>query len=658
MNWLARYTQRTFLLVLLNSILLWGAYTAYTHFSHAKQFAILEQQHHQSLVTLQAQQLDMYINGLQKMLLSLSNSTMIDVASQAFNVGIEHYLDERPEFLEHQAKTVSNYLQQQNLKSTDRARLALMYDFILQNPHPTKNTLNETPYNSSYSRVHLLYHPKFKEIAERFQFSDILLMDAASKNIIYTVNKDAMFAMNLNELGESQFALRKIIEKALQLPQGHSEIQADTSTPAQLMMASPVFHNGNMASILIFTLAMPAEFSNTFQFSAVSAQSAFMINKSDKPLYVLPINQPIESNSATVKASLAEYIISALLILFVFGINALLLIRWLKNNLHSKTNTLLTSADILADDGPEFIARSQLKSTFDSWQNNKQAIQEKSNQVADSLSEFDKPLQQFKKTDAGIQDLQNKINLQTKKINLPIYDKTNDNKRVNDPAETHEHGNQTAVSSDLDFEHYSEQILTKNQQQVDDLKQVLGNASEQIQHLEGDTQEIAGQLEVIQSIAEQTNLLALNAAIEAARAGEQGRGFAVVADEVRNLATRTHTSTQEIKLIIEKLRKDAIASVNAMTQASDMTKMNEALSADLQALMQQYQQNKQPSSLNTGQDNQRSVITQQHELIEKLTNLVDLRADQNRVIEQVIKEHQHIKQQSDALKHALQNLFN
>jgi methyl-accepting chemotaxis protein len=104
------------------------------------------------------------------------------------------------------------------------------------------------------------------------------------------------------------------------------------------------------------------------------------------------------------------------------------------------------------------------------------------------------------------------------------------------------------------------------------LNNVTSSSANDVSELSTQVEGIYGILQTIQGIAEQTNLLALNAAIEAARAGEQGRGFAVVADEVRNLAGKTQQSTEEIQHMIEGLKKSADRSMSAMTQSSTATK--------------------------------------------------------------------------------------
>lgn len=136
--------------------------------------------------------------------------------------------------------------------------------------------------------------------------------------------------------------------------------------------------------------------------------------------------------------------------------------------------------------------------------------------------------------------------------------------RAADEATNASNEGQSVVNSTV----RSIQSLAKN---VDDSAQV-------IRKLENDSNQVGVVLDVIKGIAEQTNLLALNAAIEAARAGEQGRGFAVVADEVRTLASKTQKSTEEIQTTIEQLQNAARSAVQVMSSGTEQAEssVNEA----------------------------------------------------------------------------------
>ena len=114
-------------------------------------------------------------------------------------------------------------------------------------------------------------------------------------------------------------------------------------------------------------------------------------------------------------------------------------------------------------------------------------------------------------------------------------------------------------------------VVTDMVQMIGDLRDEISRAAGVINQVQSSSNEISTVLNVINEIAEQTNLLALNAAIEAARAGEAGRGFAVVADEVRSLASRTSSSTDEIRNMIKQLQNNSRMAVEAMEMGQQQT---------------------------------------------------------------------------------------
>jgi len=155
---------------------------------------------------------------------------------------------------------------------------------------------------------------------------------------------------------------------------------------------------------------------------------------------------------------------------------------------------------------------------------------------------------------------------------------------------------------------------------INSLAGEIDQASSVIKQLETDVEGIGAILDVIRSVSEQTNLLALNAAIEAARAGEHGRGFAVVADEVRTLASRTQASTNEIQTMIEKLQTGAEKAVVAMDSSHKMAGKSVQLASEsggaLEAIIQSVNViNDMNSQISTATDQQSSVAEEVNQSI-------------------------------------------
>ncbi|BFT61904.1 methyl-accepting chemotaxis protein [Pseudomonas moorei] len=143
---------------------------------------------------------------------------------------------------------------------------------------------------------------------------------------------------------------------------------------------------------------------------------------------------------------------------------------------------------------------------------------------------------------------------------------------VHDVARNAEEAAQAAQTADGKVES-GQQVVRQSMSRIEQLADSATSASSSIESLSAEIQNIGTVLGVIKSVAEQTNLLALNAAIEAARAGEQGRGFAVVADEVRALAKRTQQSTEEIERLVSALRTAAQTSVQQIQSSGELVKL-------------------------------------------------------------------------------------
>ena len=247
------------------------------------------------------------------------------------------------------------------------------------------------------------------------------------------------------------------------------------------------------------------------------------------------------------------------------------------------------------------------------------------------------------KTQQGIHNQQDEINLVATAVNEMAATAQEVSRNADEAA--------NATKQAQEGTHQSQNIMAENITSISALVADVEHAREVIQNLAKESALIGNASQVIQGIAEQTNLLALNAAIEAARAGEQGRGFAVVADEVRSLAARTEESTTEIQSIIERLQSGTDQAVNAMESSREkavkVVDQSQATESSLISIMTNV------DTINNMNGQVASAAVEQSSVSEEVSaNIVKI----NEVSEDTVDQAEKTSQASSDLAEQAQNL--
>ncbi|WP_151669713.1 HAMP domain-containing methyl-accepting chemotaxis protein [Nitrincola schmidtii] len=352
---------------------------------------------------------------------------------------------------------------------------------------------------------------------------------------------------------------------------------------------------------------------------------------------------------------LSSRLVIQLTLLSVVGIGLVLIIAWrVINRFKSGTAGLDSIADQLAqgDFRETAVAHQTAKDEFGDIIRRFIATRSQLNKMTRQIGESGNSLAQLaeqgsvvaEQASRGIQ----KQRAETDMVATAMYEM---NATVHDVAKNTASAASSANLADQKARE-GKRVVSSSSQGMEQLSTEVESAAQVIQDLAEDARKIGSVVDVIRGIAEQTNLLALNAAIEAARAGEQGRGFAVVADEVRSLASRTQASTSEIQAMVSHLQESAVNATEVMNRGQDKAKegvqhavkASEALEEIMAAITAINDMNTQIAS---AAEEQSSVADEMNENL----NRINMAADEtSQASELTAESSRRIAEHADQLK--------
>ncbi|KJY70784.1 chemotaxis protein [Vibrio coralliilyticus] len=405
--------------------------------------------------------------------------------------------------------------------------------------------------------------------------------NAAGRQIITTAYKDAITNALLVTIAEpvrrngklvgvvgADVLIDQLIDDVINLDAGENAYAMLIDTQDGTFLAHP---NKDLSLKPVTTLSKKLTMS-AIEHAANSGAMEIIERKGQEKFYFfkkVPGTQwifAIEMDRQTEEAAHTALLENLLLTATIITIIVIAVVSWLVSFLFRDLGRVSHALEEIASGEGDLTQRleprsddevGQLATNFNTFVGNMHAMVSKLSHVSASLSE------QAKQTAEHAEERSARIRLQQDEINMvatAINEMAAATQEIAGNADNTAQNSTEAVTACV---HGGKQVV-QTQSSIQNLAQEVQVATDVIQELETHGNSISTILSTIQDIAEQTNLLALNAAIEAARAGEQGRGFAVVADEVRVLSQRTHASTQEIQQMIETLQSTTGKAVSIM----------------------------------------------------------------------------------------------